>query len=140
MSWPRPLADAGKTFLHTQNTQINKAELYPTTSYLFLKTENSKKTSLAPPEEQQQASIEILKAWAFILFSVLDVDPRAWCVLGRCSPTELTPDVQCSRQQFILMLLILHQSLQVLFPLWFWFSKTGFLWVPLVILELRRPG
>lgn len=63
----------------------HKAELYPTTFYPFLKTENGKKTGLASPKEQQQGCIEIIKALgfyfrAFILFSVRDVDPG----LGVC--------------------------------------------------------
>lgn len=85
LSLRRPLADAGKAILHTQNTQTYKAELYPTISYPFLKTENGKKTGLASPKEQQQGCIEMLKALGFcfrvfILFSVLDVDPG----LGVC--------------------------------------------------------
>lgn len=51
-----PLADVGKMFLHTQNTQIHKADLYPNTLYPFLKTENGKKTGLASPKEQQKVA------------------------------------------------------------------------------------
>lgn len=61
-----PLADVGKMFLHTQNTQIHKADLYPNTLYPFLKTENGKKTGLGSSKEQQQGCMEILKAWASV--------------------------------------------------------------------------